>query len=178
MAETKTVCFTGHREIPSADASALRKRLDLVLNALYTLGYRHFISGGALGFDLLAAEEVIALRAEHTDVRLEFAIPFPRQCAAWPKAEQVRYEKLLYRADKISPLAPHYFHGAYLQRNRYMVDRSAVCIAYFNGSPTGGTSFTACYALRKDLRVINIFDDEITAEGLRTLLTEQAKTAL
>ena len=54
---SKTCCFTGHREIPEADEAALVIWLEEVISQLYLCyGVRYFGSGGAKGFDILAAE--------------------------------------------------------------------------------------------------------------------------
>ena len=42
-----------------------------------------------------------------------------------------------------------------LQRNRYMVDASAVLIAAYNGRP-GGTRSTLLYAMRQGLQIIEL----------------------
>ena len=60
MDATKTCCFTGHRRIPADDlpavAAALRRE---VLRLCREEGITVFLSGGALGFDTLAAETVL-----------------------------------------------------------------------------------------------------------------------
>ena len=73
---SKTVCFTGHRYIPVARLGELAERLDRVLARLYAAGYRTYITGGADGFDTLAALRIIELRRAHPDVRLVVAIPY------------------------------------------------------------------------------------------------------
>ena len=51
-----TVCFTGHRSIPEEARASLANELDRVIADLYSLGADTFISGGALGFDLIARD--------------------------------------------------------------------------------------------------------------------------
>ena len=46
----------------------------------------------------------------------------------------------------------HYDRGCMLRRNRYMVDRSSLLIAAFDGSK-GGTLYTASYALKHGVEV-------------------------
>ena len=58
----KTVCFTGHRseKLPKGDAlERLRQRLADEIDKAIADGYDTFLFGGAYGFDLMAAEEVI-----------------------------------------------------------------------------------------------------------------------
>ena len=61
--------FTGHRELPG-DTAPLYDALLRHITALYDGGCTDFVSGGAMGFDLLAAEAVLALRPLYPDMRL------------------------------------------------------------------------------------------------------------
>ena len=65
---SKTVCFTGHRELPTDDLPEISKRLEDTLVALIEQGYCYFGAGGALGFDTLAAQAVLRLREPCTAV--------------------------------------------------------------------------------------------------------------
>jgi hypothetical protein len=149
-----TVCFTGHRVLAKADASSLAQ-LDELLALLYAQGYRDFLCGGALGFDLYAAERVVALRKKYPDVRLIFCLPCADQSDRWKRADCSRYERLLYLSDETRVLSPRYFDGCMQARNRYMVDRSYLCIAYMVRLK-GGTLSTVRYAISEDVPVINI----------------------
>ena len=149
-----TVCFTGHRALGKADEAAL-SRLDDLLRLLYTRGYRDFLCGGALGFDLFAAEAVIRLRNKHPDVRLIFCLPCVDQSAKWKRADCSRYERLLYLSDETRVLSPRYYDGCMQVRNAYMVDRSYLCVAYM-ARLHGGTLSTVRYALTQDVPVVNL----------------------
>ena len=59
----------------------LKRRVKETIQSLYDMGYRHFISGGALGMDMFAAEAVLELRAQHPDMILEMVSPFDDQAA-------------------------------------------------------------------------------------------------
>ncbi len=56
-----TAAFTGHRTYRGEAAEALAS----LLGDLHAEGYRRFLCGMALGFDMAAAEAVLALRAAH-----------------------------------------------------------------------------------------------------------------
>lgn len=150
-----TVCFTGHRVIPQAEAEALSARLDALLEALYHRGYRDFISGAAVGFDVLAAERVVALKARFPEVHLRLAIPCSTQSARWKAVDCERYERMVYNADTIHVLSQHYYAGCMQVRNRFMVDRSALCLCYLTHS-RGGTMSTVAYAMEQDCPVLNL----------------------
>ena len=149
-----TVCFTGHRALGHADERAIRQLAPL-LELLYQAGYRDFLCGGALGFDVAAAEYVIRLREKHRDVRLIFCLPCADQSAKWKRADCSRYERLLYLSDETRVLSPHYYDGCMQVRNTYMVDRSYLCVAYM-ARLHGGTLSTVRYALSQDVPVVNL----------------------
>lgn len=151
---TQTVCFTGHRRL--TDAVSVRAMLTALLEKLYEQGYRHFLSGAALGFDTLVAQAVVALRHTHPDVRLVLCVPCPDQSSRWTQAQCAEYERLLYLSDEIRVLSPHYYDGCMQTRNRYMVDRAQLCVAYMVSVSHSGTVATMRYAMSQDVPIVNI----------------------
>ena len=133
----------------------LTERLDQLLARCYAHGYRNFLCGGALGFDMLAAERVLRLQCGHNDVRLALVIPCGDQSKYWNVRDVHRYERLLYAADHIRVLSPAYYEGCMQVRNRYMVDHSSLCICYLRHQK-GGTASTVAYALRQHVPVLNV----------------------
>lgn len=162
-----TICFTGHRMISKSDEQFLA-RLDTLLEVLYQQGYRDFLCGGALGFDMIAAEHVVHLREKHPDVRLIFCLPCADQSAKWKRADCSRYERLLYLSDETRVLSPRYYDGCMQARNAYMVDRSYLCVAYM-AHLRGGTLSTVRYALSQDVPVVNIAVPSAVDEYLQSL---------
>lgn len=79
-----TAAFTGHRRYDGECDDALRA----VVRELYGRGFRVFWSGMALGFDLAAAEAVLALRGELPGLWLCCAVPFPGQADRFPEADR------------------------------------------------------------------------------------------
>ncbi len=150
----QTVCFTGHRRLD--DAAWTAQRLTLLLEKLYQLGYRDFISGAALGFDQLAARCVVRLRGQHPEVRLIMAVRCPDRGHLWNQAQAEAYERLLYLADKTLVISDHYFEGCMQKRNRFMVDHASLCVAWMQHPRHSGTYATLCYALKKDVPILNL----------------------
>ena len=156
-------CFTGHRpmKLPwgmnerDPRCTALKLELAARLEAIYALGYRHFLCGMAIGCDMYFAEAVLALREVHGDVTLEAAIPFGDQPGRWDEAQRRRYNSLIDRADKVTVLQIGYTSDCMMQRNRYMVDRSSLLLACFDGRP-GGTMNTILYAERSGVKTVII----------------------
>ena len=56
----KTCCFTGHRNLPLNKIEQITRNLDLAIENLINEGVSDFISGGAVGFDLIAASLIVA----------------------------------------------------------------------------------------------------------------------
>lgn len=171
-----TVCFTGHRQLADQESAAVSAKLDRLLLRLYQQGYRRFLCGGALGFDTLAAEAVMHLQATCPDVMLVMAIPCATQAMRWSEADTRRYEQILYAADETHVLSPAYYNGCMMVRNRFMVDRSALCVCYLN-KMKGGTMSTVAYAVQEKLSVLNLAmadDDAVSSEQHRRLTAAEA----
>lgn len=168
MDRETTCCFTGHRpdklpwgmEERDPRCAALKVRLAQALDRAYDRGMRHFICGMARGSDHYFAQGVLDLRARRPGVTLEGARPCESQCDTWPQPEQARYHALLDQCDFETLVQHSYDRGCMLRRNRYMVDRSTLVIAVYDGIPKGGTAQTLAYALRQGIEV-----DIIPLEG-------------
>ena len=113
MTDTRaiTCCFTGHRQIPKVEYPAVRARLTYAIRDLYEKGYRRFVAGGAIGFDTLAAEIVLALRRHYPDVSLILMLPCADQDARWSSEDKAIYQKQKSEADEVILLAERYFDG-------------------------------------------------------------------
>ena len=110
-------------------------------------GYRHMISGGAQGMDIMAAEAVLDLKGTYPDLTLEIAVPYEGQASKWPIADQARWRRCLDSADMITVLSHQYSKGCFFTRNRYMVEQADLLLACFDGKD-GGTKMTVDYARR------------------------------
>ena len=154
--------FTGHRpeKLPWGDNEhdprclALKDSLREMVEKAYADGYRHFICGMARGCDTYFGEEVLRLRRRVQDITLEAAIPYEGQADHWPPADRLRRQRLLNQCDLETVVQHHYTKGCMLRRNRYMVDRSSLLIAVYDGTPKGGTMNTLAYALRQGVETI------------------------
>ncbi len=158
MEKSKTVAFTGHRSVTGISRGELSHRLDKTLVGCYDRGYRRFITGMAIGFDMLAAEAVLRLRASRPDVHLMAAIPFPGQPARFSLEDGQRYIRLLEAADSRKMVSAFYHSGCFHRRNDYMIDQASMLIALWDGKPSGGTYYTCSEALRRGLSVVNLFE--------------------
>ena len=156
-------CFSGHRPagLPwgqdESDGRCIELKLELAarLEAVYSLGYRHFMCGMAVGCDMYFAEAVQALRQNHDGVCLEAVVPCGSQPDRWNRAQRLRYNALLDGCDKVTVLQYGYTYDCMMKRNRYMVDRSSLLLCCYGGRP-GGTMNTILYAQRSGLTVVTV----------------------
>lgn len=153
----ETVAFTGHRLIDPSKVQAVKQELRAKVKALYAKGVRYYLSGMALGFDMLAAEEILSLKTELPCLRLIAIIPFDGQSNRWNYKDQGRYKKILAEADDYIVLSEGFFKGCYLKRNDFMIDHSCGLIAYYDGGYKGGTFYTFKNAKAKGKEIINLF---------------------
>ena len=151
----KTCCFTGHRVIPAADRADIEKQTARAVNQLIADGVDTFVSGGAIGFDLLAAQVVLRAKTVYPAVRLNMVLPCRDQDARWSAADRAAYAAILARADEVVYTADTYHRGCMHVRNRAMVDRSDACICYLTAA-TGGTAYTVNRAREKGIPVFNV----------------------
>ncbi len=155
-----TCCFTGHRPenlYKNADDGEIYSRILKAVDDAILDGYTFFICGGCRGGDFLFADAVLYARTKHPEIKLLFAIPCRDQASEWNRADRDEYSRLLDSADEIVCLSEKYTNGCMQKRNRYMVDRSTLLIAAYNGSD-GGTQYTYNYALKRHLRIVNVLD--------------------
>ena len=148
-------CFTGHRDIPDDLRDFLTRRLSDGITCLQKHGVTQFYTGGALGFDTLAAEAVIKARDAVPGIRLTLVLPCRTQADRWPPAAQERYQRILNAADEVICLSENYYSGCMQFRNRYLIEHSDYCIAYLTRQ-TGGTAYTVRYAHKKGKTVYNL----------------------
>jgi uncharacterized phage-like protein YoqJ len=151
----KTCCFTGHQTLPQNERSEVQARLYIVLQKLIEKGIQYFGSGGAMGFDLLAAEVVLELRKWYPHIRLIMVLPYENQERGWDEEEVRRYHTILEQANKVVYLQREYRCGCMLRRNRYLVDNSRGCVAYCT-RVFGGTAYTVNYAKRVGIPILYI----------------------
>jgi uncharacterized phage-like protein YoqJ len=154
MQEPKICCFTGHRAF-SENKEKLFYVLSVLLDNMINEGYTVFRAGGALGFDMLAAEAVIQKKENGRNVRLELMLPCREQDAGWNAVNKARYKNILLNADSVEYISDSYTPECMHVRNRRLVDGSHLCIAYCNRN-RGGTAYTCRYAEKNGVHIINL----------------------
>lgn len=153
---TSSCCFTGHRDLPHNSVTEIYANLVHTLKILYkNYGVRTFISGGAIGFDLLAAEAVLELKRSYSDVKLIFALPCIDHTKKWGDAAVTKFRMLSLCADQTVYVSQYYYSGCMHVRNKYMLERSQFCIAYCKKT-SGGSYHTLREAKKMNKTVLEL----------------------
>ena len=156
--EEQTCCLTGHRVIPPGEEKKIMVRTRyILLRLIREKNVRFFGVGGAVGFDMLAAEYLLDLKArrEH-QLRIISVLPYPawRETEDWTDELRLRQDRILRASDKVVYVREEYAKNVFLLRDRKLVDGSAYCVSYCN-RPRTGTAYTVKYALSRGVKVYN-----------------------
>ena len=151
----KICCFTGHRHIDESARPRLLCLLDNTLEELYAQGFTVFRTGGARGFDTLAALRVLALKEKHPDCQLVLYLPHPTQADSWREGERALWQEIKEKADRVHTVSPTYTPECMHARNRALVTGADLCMAYLTENK-GGTLYTCTYALKNGVPLRNL----------------------
>ena len=152
----KRCCFTGHRpEKLKTSEEEIKQGLARAIETALAAGKRTFITGMARGTDIYAGELVLRYRESDPSIRLICALPHPDFEKRWSAHWQRRYRAILERADLVKEICTSFSMGCYQKRNEWMVVRSSMVIAVFNGE-SGGTKNTIDYAKTNGIEVIMV----------------------
>ena len=154
----KIVCFTGHRSVLDTEYVRLNALLTDAIEKEIQNGATVFRAGGAIGFDTMAALCVLSMRRHYPHIRLELVLPCPSQPDQWASDDVCLYNQIIAQSDRHRYISQAYFKGVLQMRNRALVDGADVCIAYLRTSQGGGAAYTAAYALKQGLELINLAD--------------------
>lgn len=159
-----TACFTGHRcqKLPwgvnENDVRCLMMKSTLRSEIIKTInrGYRTFISGMDIGFDIICAETVLDLKEEYSDIKIIGALPCRTQDRKWCEKDRQRYKEILKKLDGVRCIYDEYIgEECIFERNKYMVSNSSLLIALFN-EISDGTKSTIDYAREQGLEIVII----------------------
>ena len=98
---SKTCFFSGHRIMEKKEFALCKSLLrEEILNKINE-GVTRFIAGGAIGFDTMAAEAVLDLRADYTDIKLVLYLPCKNHFAKWNFGDVERFHEIKEQADEV-----------------------------------------------------------------------------
>ena len=155
-AKPSSACFTGHRVISANKMHDVKAALDETIVSLVNQGVTAFFNGGAMGFDLLAAERVIAFKMlSGLPIKLILILPCEGHSEKWGKENKSRLLAVMQNAEELICLSERYYDGCMEARNRQLVEHSDVCVAYLTRE-CSGTSQTVRLARERGMRVVNL----------------------
>ena len=165
-------CVTGHRPkgFPferNHMNDSYEKYLSVLNEAVEDLidnGCVYYISGMAYGADLDFADMVLDYKAMDKEILLEAALPYSVDLAKLFLDNDNEKSSILRDCDYIKFVSPNYHRGCMQKRNRYMVDKSDIVLAIWNGKCEGGTWDTIKYARSKEKTIRYVLLNENGAE--------------
>lgn len=181
---TMIVCFIGHRSVNGAE-QVTSKLIDVV-SSLIAKGADTFLFGSRSEFDYLCWETVTALKEKYQNIK-RICYNEPREVSFTSKEERENCERIFsqivkhevhyadYEESVNSQKALKANKNAYIMRNQEMIDKSDVCVFYYNRDymphirkssnkylsahrPQSGTAIAFIYAIRKKKLIINIYE--------------------
>ena len=168
--ENKTCCFLGHRKI--VDTLELRTKITNTIESLIVdQNINTFLFGSKSQFDSLCYDLVTKIKEKYPHIkRVYVRAEFPCIDENYRSYLLENYEDTYY-PDGMEKAGK----AAYVERNCEMIDRSSVCIIYYNTGyapprrknsrhdltdyqPKSGTKIAYDYAQKKKIKVINIYN--------------------
>lgn len=153
---SKICCFSGSRDLSGLNIQELTQSLNNILEDLIENGgFTDFRTGGARGFDTLAALCVLKMKRKYPHIKLHLFLPCKNHDRFFSSQEREYYMTTLKYADSCTYIQEEYSNDAMFKRNCALVDGSDICIALLR-KPSGGTYQTVRYAKKQKVEVKNI----------------------
>ena len=163
ISRNNVCCFTGHRpkffpwreNVSDNRAQALLDGLEQEIRRAVAEGYTTFLHGGALGVDAWAAQIVLLLKREYSQLKLIAVLPFPEYNIA---VSDETYQHTIAASDKIIITGNQRGIDALTARDRYMIDHSNRLIAVYDerSQIRSGTYRALRYAEEQRLEIVRI----------------------
>lgn len=126
MESKTTACFTGHRsqKLPwrfneeDERCPVMRATLVVEIEKAIRNGYKTFLCGMALGFDMICAETGLDLKKKYNDIKIIGVLPCKTQDIKWSVKDRKRYRKLLNGLDGIRCIYDEYIGGGVYDRKK------------------------------------------------------------
>ncbi len=154
--EYSSCAFTGHRQIPPKHEGRLADVVSRGIAYAYSKGCRRFLTGGAIGFDTVAAREIIKFKISHGDVSLVLVLPCTNQSEMWSQSQKDMYDYTLSCADEVIYLSEEYTPGCMKERNRYLAENSDILLSYVCRANSGAAQ-TVRMARGKCKEIYNLY---------------------
>lgn len=151
----KTCCFFGHREVSCAEEVSARV-YGIIERLIKDAGITVFLFGSKSRFNSLCYECVTEMRKKYPFIRRVFVrAEYPDIGSDYREYLSERYEDT-YFPERIRGAGK----AAYIERNCEMIDKSRICVVYYNRADSSrtrksGTEIAFNYAVRRKKEIIN-----------------------
>lgn len=151
--------FTGHRILSNEDKERLQKILIKYIEQLESEGIYEFYTGGALGFDYVAAMAVAEVKNKKPYICLKLCLPCYGSEKRWSSKEKFNFQMLKTKCDSFEYMSKEeYYDGCMQKRNEDMAKMCGTCIAFCKRDKSG-TKKTIDFAESNGCRVINLAEE-------------------
>lgn len=163
LSKSNVCCFTGYRPLKCPwgynenDKRCIKMKentKNIIENSILN-GYEIFLCGMAIGFDMICADIVLELKHKYPKIKLIGILPCKNQDKKWNKSYKEKYKLITNKLDDLYYIYDNYNDKCMIERNKFMVDNSSLCIALFDGK-SGGTKYTVQYAKSKKIKILYV----------------------
>ncbi len=123
-------CFFGQSKISEDEYLTIVYKLILQIQALIQRGVFIYITGGDLGFDILAAKIILLFKKQYPEIQLYLFSAYPIESKDLESNDIVNYNLIRAAADQFINLSPFFHTNCQQIRDCQVIDRSSFCICY------------------------------------------------
>ena len=167
--ENKVCCFFGHRKIDKT--LELKERLlSEIENLITNENVTKFLFGSKSQFDDYCYEIVSELKEKHSHIKRVYVRSDNQHIPDWYEDSLLEHYEETYFPEHMAKAG----RASYVERNQEMINKSDACICYydenylppkrknsrrdlFDYQPKSGTAVAYEYALKKKVKIINVF---------------------
>ena len=145
----------------------IKKALEKRLVALLDDGLEWVITSGQLGIETCAAELVIDLKKEYTDLKYAIITPFTDQEKNWNDLKKEKYHSIITRADYHTSLTkrPYEAPWQFIEKDKFFMRNSDGMLIVYDeendGSPKFVKKSAEKHAERSNYQVLTISADDL-----------------
>ena len=168
--ENKVCCFIGHRKIQKSP-ELKEKLLNTIENLITKEDVTKFFFGSKSQFDDYCYEIVSELKEKYPHIKRVYVRSAYQHIPDWYEDSLLEHYEDTYFPEHMSNAG----RASYVERNQEMINKSDFCIFYYNENylpprrknskrdlfdyqPKSGTGVAYDYAVKKKVKIINVFE--------------------
>lgn len=148
----KTCCIIGQSGLTEPQLGTVMDKLLDTVKYLAAQNYTYFITGGSNETELFAALMIIMMKYTNKDLRMELALP----CNAMFEFGSNALKGTGIMCDNLSKSQERYDDSCVEKRNQYMLEKSDIILAIWDGKISGKTFDLIKLAKSKEKEVQSI----------------------